>query len=451
MKKVLKSALALSLAFVIIVGVLPATALAADYTATTYDELVKLVAKQFVARNPSFSVDIDNAGDDLISKIEDNEAFWKDVYLTDFADTTADTYYVWGNMEGNKYIDLTDNGSSVEVYFEQEYHTTKEQEDFVDSKITEIMASLNLAGKSDYEKIYAIHNYVIRVTEYDDSLTKSSAYDALQGSVMCNGYALLFYRLCAEAGITAAMIPGQAGEGRDADAHAWNSVYLDGKWYFVDPTWDDPTDSGDYTAASDYFLGGKDVFDSSHTVETDETLFPFLSLVDYTTELANVKYDSSTATPTEPEPEPITGTTLTAVPSPHNNVSVDGKVIAFDAYNINGYTYFKLRDLAYVFNGTNSQFSVTWIPETETIDLSLYEGYTPNGTEMAPAGTVNRDVVLSTHRVTFDGTDTSISAYNIGGNNYYKLRDLAGAIGYGVDFVDNVITIDTTVGYSLVA
>lgn len=49
-----------------------------------------------------------------------------------------------------------------------------------------------------------------------------------------------------------------------------------------------------------------------------------------------------------------------------------------------------------------------------------------------------------------DAALKKLTAYNIGGNNYFKLRDMAAVINFGVawDGDTNTINIDTSTGYT---
>ena len=82
---------------------------------------------------------------------------------------------------------------------------------------------------------------------------------------MCDGYAKAFLTLAEKAGLTAIRVTGIAANGSGStESHAWNQVKVDGKWYNIDVTWDDPVVSGDYTGDNlryTYFL----VPDSSFT------------------------------------------------------------------------------------------------------------------------------------------------------------------------------------------
>jgi hypothetical protein len=161
---------------------------------------------------------------------------------------------------------------------------------------------------------------------------------------------------------------------------------------------------------------------------------------------------STTPTPeptTEPTPEPAPAPALTAAPTAAT-VLVNGKAVDFDAYSIEGSNYFKLRDLAYILNGGEKQFSVGWDGATQTITLKSGEAYAPVDGDMQSKGDAVQTPVTSTAKVTLDGIEVAFTAYTIGGNNYFKLRDVGQAIDFGVGWDDatKTITIDTSVGYT---
>ncbi len=141
------------------------------------------------------------------------------------------------------------------------------------------------------------------------------------------------------------------------------------------------------------------------------------------------------------EAEPVYFTALQIVPSTHN-VQVDGNPVNPRGYNINGNNYFKLRDIAYVLNGTAKQFNVTWDKEAECIGLFPNTAYQPDGSELTAAGTV-KNSVASNSNIQLDGKPVSLSGYNINGNNYYKIRDIGSLIGFNVDFEDPTVIIRT--------
>ena len=131
-------------------------------------------------------------------------------------------------------------------------------------------------------------------------------------------------------------------------------------------------------------------------------------------------------------------------------VLVDGKTIAFDAYNINGNNYFKLRDIAKALSGSKKQFEVGWNELTNAITLTGGQAYTLVGGELASGDTDNKEAKPTASKIHLDDYEVRLTAYNIGGNNYLKLRDLGAELDFGVDWNDatRTITIDTAKGYA---
>jgi hypothetical protein len=132
-----------------------------------------------------------------------------------------------------------------------------------------------------------------------------------------------------------------------------------------------------------------------------------------------------------------------------STVFVDGKPIVFDAYNIKDNNYFKLRDLAYILNGTAKQFEVEFDGANNAVKLSGGKAYTTVGGEMTGKGAEDKTPLPTTSKVYLDGKEAAFTAYNIGDNNYFKLRDVAQAFDFGVSWngADNTISIDTAKAY----
>lgn len=90
-----------------------------------------------------------------------------------------------------------------------------------------------------FEKLVYFHDRIVTGCEFSQtSVSCGSAYGVLvEGAGQCEGYAAAMAFLCSEAGI-----PNYTVTGFDSDGatHAWNKVVLDGEWYNVDCTWDDP-------------------------------------------------------------------------------------------------------------------------------------------------------------------------------------------------------------------
>ena len=135
------------------------------------------------------------------------------------------------------------------------YYTTAEEEKEVNAVVNNFVASLEKKKLSDYEMMKEIHDFICNKTTYDLYYDQRyyddynfSAYGALVlGRCVCQGYALAFYRICKELGYKVRFVSSDPNEG----CHAWNIVQLNGKYYFVDCTWDD-TDKKENNYAPDY-------------------------------------------------------------------------------------------------------------------------------------------------------------------------------------------------------
>ena len=152
----------------------------------------------------------------------------------------------------------------------------------------------------------------------------------------------------------------------------------------------------------------------------------------------------------EPTPQPsLPSGTATATPTAAT-VQVNGQTIAFDAYNINGNNFFKLRDLAFVLSGSQVQFEVTWDQSANAIRMTSGKSYTPVGGEMAAGGKINQIATPTASKLLLNGNPLTLTAYNINGNNYFKLRDLGEIFNFSVEWDGNqkLIMIDTTKPYT---
>jgi len=124
---------------------------------------------------------------------------------------------------------------------------------------------------------------------------------------------------------------------------------------------------------------------------------------------------------------------------------VDGGSVVCEYYNIDGYNYFKLRDMAYLLNGTESRFSVDYDAEKNAVLIVRGQDYAPIGGELARGEDRSDTAVPSAQTIYVDGERvSSLTVYNIGGDkgyNYFKLRELGKLLGFGVDYNEENKTI----------
>ena len=112
------------------------------------------------------------------------------------------------------------------------------------------------SNMNDKDKIKAMHDAIINRTKYDKvrADTNNSKYD----SARINGLLYDHYAICSGYTDMMAVVLSKLGIPNykiASEEHVWNAVYLDGKWYHLDLTWDDPlTTSGKNMLLHDYFL-----------------------------------------------------------------------------------------------------------------------------------------------------------------------------------------------------
>ena len=122
-------------------------------------------------------------------------------------------------------------------------------------------------------------------------------------------------------------------------------------------------------------------------------------------------------------------------------LEVDGEAREAEAYNINGENYFKLRDVAMLLTGTDAQFEVIYDEETNTIVCETGKAYTPVGGELEEHADRSASICVSPQKMTVDGEEVNVTAYNLEGNNFFRLRDLARVLGFDVDYVKETRTV----------
>ena len=136
------------------------------------------------------------------------------------------------------------------IKYTMAYHSNAEQEAKLTEAVAEAMTTLQLNGLSEAKKITKIHDYICNHVDYAYNSTEEqiyTAYGALcTGKAVCQGYAVLFYRLCKEAGLSVRIISGTGNGG----PHAWNIVRIGSKYYNMDCTWD----GQDATTYNEYLL-----------------------------------------------------------------------------------------------------------------------------------------------------------------------------------------------------
>ena len=151
----------------------------------------------------------------------------------------------------------------VTLIYKATYNTTAEQEQQTDIAVSEALDSLLLRGRSEYETIKAIYDYIANNVSYADEPDENepitdysifTAYGAaVKGKAVCQGYSMLLYRMLKDAGISCRIISGTSKGVR----HTWNIAKANGTYYLLDVTWDVTLGGSD----GGFFMRGTDDFD----------------------------------------------------------------------------------------------------------------------------------------------------------------------------------------------
>jgi hypothetical protein len=154
----------------------------------------------------------------------------------------------------------------------------------------------------------------------------------------------------------------------------------------------------------------------------------------------------SEAAPASPEPPaPVPVNMAGANPF---TADIDGVRTQFQAFLINDNNYVMLRDLAYYMNGSAARFEVSYDEATKAISIMSGSAYTAQGYEDTVKADGSKMYSDTTSKIFIDGKEVTLSGYNIEGSNYFKLRDVASALDFDVDYRDSQIYIEPENAYT---
>ena len=165
------------------------------------------------------------------------------------------------------------NSGSEKNYFTDEFSSEAQVESAI-SQIEQVKNTLvSRRTGNTYDDIKMVHDYLINNIEYDTTISKANIYDVYGALVnhvaVCEGYARSFKYILDEMGIPCVLVIGTGTNSRgETERHAWNYVEVQGNWYAVDCTWDDPVVVGGGTVSESskykYFLKGSNEFFADH-------------------------------------------------------------------------------------------------------------------------------------------------------------------------------------------
>lgn len=192
----------------------------------------------------------------------------------------------------NAYVGAA-NGDS---YLLKDFKSTEEVElasNEIEGIANDVVASLK---GNDYQNILYIHDYLVNNIEYDTTLKAIGSYNIYGALItkkcVCEGYAKAFKYIANRAGYECEILQGMAtNSSGQTESHAWNCVKLNGIWYQIDTTWDDPIIIGNGKVSNktkyNYFLKGTATFEKDHQIKYNfseggkKFSYPDMSIRDY--------------------------------------------------------------------------------------------------------------------------------------------------------------------------
>ena len=166
----------------------------------------------------------------------------KDLVLSTLADLNA---RVEGGEAISKLSCYYSRNTGLAVAIGLEYCTAQDVA-AMQVKLDQLVDQANTLCQTDLEKVFSVHEWLVQNIAYDREHLSDDVQDdhnlrgaLLEGTAVCDGYAKTYALTLRKLGITGVLVTS-----KDI-GHAWNMVELDGNWYQVDCTWDDPVDGSD--------------------------------------------------------------------------------------------------------------------------------------------------------------------------------------------------------------
>ena len=166
-------------------------------------------------------------------------------------------------------VDVRDYSVKFQWFYDLDLTTLNQWRQQTEQAALRIAETEFALDMPDELKILRIHDYLVNHNRYNsknmDQPGNHLAYGALvRGSCVCQGYSEACLVLCQAAGLEAVYVPGDGIDDQGVrDSHGWNAVKLNGEWYMLDITWDDPVGDVD-TLRYDYFLVTNQVLKKDH-------------------------------------------------------------------------------------------------------------------------------------------------------------------------------------------
>jgi transglutaminase-like putative cysteine protease len=216
----------------------------------------------------------DSAASELRFSVDDSRPWFTDRVMDEevskaaWSSTSAGLFYT-----RSSYSTTTSSGSpfasvsmTIEYTFPRSSIASVVEE--TDRKAASMVAALVRSGMSDFDKELALHDALVAAASYDsvalstgrESPGTHTPYGVLfEGKGVCDSFSKAFLMLASKAGLECLIVQGTAEEG----SHSWNLVKVDGAWYHLDVTYDDPVGAAK-VLSHDYFNLTDDLIAANH-------------------------------------------------------------------------------------------------------------------------------------------------------------------------------------------
>ena len=115
-------------------------------------------------------------------------------------------------------------------------------------------------------------------------------------------------------------------------------------------------------------------------------------------------------------------------------VTLDGEEVKVGAYDVEGYNYLKLRDVAAILNTKKCQFNIGFDKPTKLITVELAKGYEKVEGDLAEIKDEKAKAIVSVKKILVNGEEKEIKTALINEYNYMQLRDLGSLVGLDVKY-----------------
>lgn len=227
--------------------------------ASTVAALTEEIAKQFKTYTTTIEVTYRGSFTDISDKL-----------VTIYEQAVKQAPYQAAHLTGTSDISIEGRDGNIKMTINVQYLTDLQQEFTVETEINREVATIKAHYHTPIERIKAVNDYIVAKTEYSENTFASphSAYALItENKAVCQGYALVAHQMLEKLGFETQYVTGYVNGN---ELHAWNLVKVDGQWYHLDTTWNDPTPNRQGVFTYNYFLVNDQQLAKDHVWDRNE-------------------------------------------------------------------------------------------------------------------------------------------------------------------------------------